>query len=345
MTIQHSFMVSAILVAMFQFPAHFLSSQSACEQLKEISGQQINCQRSTGSSEDTYQPTILPDSYYDGQYAAFVVQTGNSENQKGIRLFTQKKYAQALAKFRTAAKYLPDNASIRQNIVLAEAEVKKIVLKNKIKKIKHAINRDLTAVRQIGMNTTDKDFKEWTKLLAEEKQGLVYFFVSSLVVNVNKKLKAVSTLKRADARIESKVSKWLKKMDIAVPTELSVHLKTLEKDIKNVEKAKYVLTYIEHSMKTAHVGDKISKGDWLEIAAIVLEFGLKDPKLKLLMKGVNSFATLAKAAGVYAISAEAVEDLTNKTMQDLKQLQLLSKRIQKNTKLLIEKEVELSNIQ
>ena len=186
--------------------------------------------------------------------------------------------------------------------------------------------------------------EEWIKLLEEERKGLVYFFIGSLVESVNQRLKTVSKLKRADARIESKVRKYLQKMGRQVPSELSTHLKAIEKDIKNVEKVSKALTFIEYSMKAADAGDKLSKKEWLEIAKMVLELGLKDPKLSLLVKGVDSFVTLAKTAGVYAISDKVLDDLNNKTMNDLRQLKILSARIQSNTKMLLDKQGQLKKL-
>ena len=270
MITQRIFLLGTILL--FQIP--FAIAQSACGQLQEISGYTINCQRTAGSTEEVYQAAPIPDAFYDGQYAAFVVELGNKENQMGIRLFEKKKYKQALTRFKNAAKYLPDNEGIRQNILQAEAEVKRSELKREISQAELGIHRDLAMVKKIGVNSSNKEFEEWIKLLEEERKGLVYFFIGSLVESVNQRLKTVSKLKRADARIESKVRKYLQKMGRQVPSELSTHLKAIEKDIKNVEKVSKALTFIEYSMKAADAGDKLSKKEWLEIAKMVLELGL-----------------------------------------------------------------------
>jgi hypothetical protein len=304
-------------------------AQGALRQLEEMTGQKVIINKS--GENEYYNPSPPPGpEYYNGQYKEFTLKLSNDENQAGIKNFEKGRFKTAIKHFKNAANYLAndkDKSSIQKNIQLAEAELKKERLIKEINKLDAAIKRDLDALNRIRISKTTEDFEFWASVADEQKTELSSFVISFYLDRVSSAIDDYFKAKKADAKGFSTINKYIVKLGHKAPAGLSEKINALQKNIKDLK----ILGQTFNLMLLVSKAEEYRRDkNWAELSKLILIETLQNPTTKLIMNSIDNFVVLTLAGKAYIVSRSTVETLMDKTEKDLKMINQLSERLQKN---------------
>lgn len=338
------FILTACLIVLYQIIL-FAQSTSSIRQLEILSGGTI-----TDSRTESYTTYTSPN--YNQQYSSFITDLGYDLSQKAAESYKSGKYGKAFRIYRQASKYLPDNSTIKNNLeeakrmrdagkIKSKPPMAASVLDKDINQLENMIKSDLLAIRRIGYDKTVEEFEAWDKLNEGLKNDLEAQLMAFFFDQLSLKADALGDFDKQKAK---KFVRDRIKAGKTVPDIVTEYIGAINKNQKNAKIASTLYSDMSKYLTTMALSDQLNKKQWLDMSAEFLKMTLKNPNSKFIVSSAETFVSLFYTIGVQQLEVRDMDNMTQRTEQQLKDLKKISDNLKRNMQKLENKKEERAKI-